>query len=407
MIFLWLLLAVVLLPFMSIFQFLVSKAWKPTVEPNDLTDPLYSLKPEDFESRPSQYNNGDGPKFWGQGYACHQTEEWWKALKSCWDFDNKVFFRPLEPETAFSGDTLSGMLLAIAVRTSQGLLTEEEKKFLGELAWKLVFKQWVPFKFEHEDKSRGYFWAPWIVSMDDYFQSGMILIWGSRYTSWWKRLLFGLVWALFFVIHLIPLMFGMYDHNIFYKKVYACWWYGMHSDALTYAAAILNKMFFAKKGLGCLDKRYGNFNADVAALSCHFLGRRARYPVTHSLIEELNEYRTKKAASNRADYYSLRELSKTVPNWWKGLIGKFTDWNGFKEVFEYMKTFKSQFNAWKPLESRWAGGKQCQDRTWERNPQEYGRPGSNLGNLDILFPLLVSDGCLDLSKGNSNNVGRK
>lgn len=398
MIIFFLLLFVLLLVPMLVVQFVESRMWSPSVKQPDMTDPDFNLDATQFNHDPSGYMTGDGSKFCGIMYACqHHTpwaEELWAIVKKFWDFDLKEFFRYDEPETGFSGDMFPGMAMAISVRDKKNLLTKEEKDFLGSLSWKLCITNLFPLKFSPFDSSRGHIWNPWKLSLKSVFQALIIMLWGIKFAPWYRKIVLSLLFVVFFVLHIPLFLFGMYDYNLFVGKTYACWWHGSHSSMITFAASYFMGIPFAKKGMKILSKRYMLINADVSSLSCALLKYREAYQITYSLVTDIVASRKQVPPTETTTYKDVKELPDCLVAWLSDFWTALKSW-GIRKAFSILFHPSSYFDLTTTQSVEWVGGKQCQDYCWERSQLKRGSPGKSRGDLDIIFPLAVVNGCFD------------
>lgn len=382
---------------MFLFHLIMSISWLPDVKWPKLGNINPEITSDKFSHDLSGYYKGDGGKFISQAYACIRDEDSWSQVKRFWDWDKNQFFRCDVPKRAWSGDQMAGMALALAVRFREGKLTDEEKKFLSDTCWNAVFGNWIPFRFKHQDTSRGYYWNPFSPGVNCNTQALCLLKLGYLLeTSVTKKIIFRVVYWLLLIPSILFYLFGMCDHIIFVRRVCACWWYGTHSDALTYAAGSLLGIPFNKYCLLRLNRRYGKINADISAIAYALCGKDKNKDTVLRLVSDLVKSRDGSTFGfEKRRYYSLRHILKNGGKW----FGKFGDiWKESdskpRDMINHIKTWKIIFDCWQDWNDTWSGGYCCHDRTWERNFLDHGKPYDNDGDLDIIFPLNVINGCL-------------
>lgn len=216
--------------------------------------------------------NGDSAKFIGLYYAAvynkaDYAEQAWSYVKALFDVENRTFRRTAtHPEyPTFSGDMLSGMLLAIATRLR--VLTVQEKEDLTAIWKRCSFEGWpmlIPHPIEGKSFERGFIWTPWRI-----YSSGSLLtllIWlklGAKVTGKWYYTLF---YWLAYILHAPMLWLGTGDGQVFIGNVYATAYHSTHSHAVVAYTGHKLGVWVAKWQLYEMYKRWGEWNADVLAM---------------------------------------------------------------------------------------------------------------------------------------------
>ncbi len=248
-------------------QFINNIYFAPKIEKTD-----YSKYPELSLKSLWLYNHnyvdvfgGDAAKFIGMQYYCTSDYSVWNYLRDFFfDRENFVFVRYGYSELAFSGDQSSGMFMAITKAHINNHISELDKTFIGESVWRAIVPTLTPFRFKHNDLSRGWLLLPPICNGIPFLSLIMLKL-GILFNSGYKKYVLTALYYMFLVPSLLLFLVGTFDRCLFWGRIYLFWTYSTHSDALVYRTAQLLGIPFAKWALKRTYNRH-SYNLDISTL---------------------------------------------------------------------------------------------------------------------------------------------
>ena len=231
---------------------------------------------------------GDSAKFLGMLYYATKSEVEWQNVMALVRDDGTIK-RSLAPETStvpFSGDMLSGVLLAVFRRLS--VLTEEERAKLSAL-WERTTWQGFPLLFTNaatgkkEVFARGHIWRPWwVFGSEDCLTALVWLYMGWKITGERR---YRIAYYVFLALQGPGLALGCPDAQIWLGRMYGIATYNTHSKVLGfYAGWKLTGNIFFKLSLAQSLKRHGAYNADICILAGFVAGKPGWYATALELI---------------------------------------------------------------------------------------------------------------------------
>ncbi|SBV95488.1 hypothetical protein KL86DPRO_10876 [uncultured delta proteobacterium] len=236
---------------------------------------------------------GDSAKFLGMlYYATGDHAEWQNVLALVQD--DGTIKRSLAPETStvpFSGDMLSGLLLAVLRRLpalTKGEATREEWIKLCRL-WERTTWQGFPLLFANaatgkkEVFARGHIWRPWWVFGSEDILTALVWLYMGWKITGERRYLTAYYATL--ILQAPGLLMGCPDAQIWLGSVYGIATYNTHSKVLgCYAGWKLTGNIFFKLALAQAHRRHGAYNADICVLAGSVAGKEGWYKNALELI---------------------------------------------------------------------------------------------------------------------------
>lgn len=270
--------ALLLQPLRCLIGFALRFCWRPPVSaPLPPARPLEELTAIAAERRKTLDRNiygqgGDSAKFLGMlAYATRAQEDWENVMGLvCEDGSLKRNLKEPYPDDSvpFSGDMLSGFMLAVADRLPK--LTDMERGRLKRV-WERTTWEGFPLLVAHPAGGkkifeRGHVWRPWwIMGSEDILTALAWLFIGWKLTGERRYLL--AYWA-FMVLQAPSLFLACPDAQIWLGRVYGIATHNTHSKVLgCFAGWKLTENCFFRQALAQSYRRHAWYNADIAVLA--------------------------------------------------------------------------------------------------------------------------------------------
>ena len=239
--------------------------------------PLAELKTIAEERRPTldretYGQGGDSAKFCGMlAYSTEDEQEWKNVMGFVCDDGSlkRNLKEPSEEDSVpFSGDMLSGFLLAVVGRLPK--LTEDERAKLAKV-WNRTTWEGFPLLFAHplygkKVFDRGHVWRPWwLFGSEDILTALAWLYAGWKITGETR---YKVAYYAFMILQGPSLLITCPDGQFWLGRVYGIATYNTHSKALVFFSGwLMNESFFFTSALKQAYKRHSEYNADIAVLA--------------------------------------------------------------------------------------------------------------------------------------------
>ena len=272
--------SLVLQPFRCFFGSFLSFCWWP---PKVAPVPTARFRPGELVNlahariatldRTVYGQGGDSAKFLGMLAAATDSEIDWQNVMDLVQPGGTIK-RNLRAEYSddavpFSGDMLSGFLLAVVQRLPR--LTTDERITLGKL-WQRTTWQGFPLLFADAGTGkktvfgRGHVWRPWwVLGSEEVLTALAWLYCGWEITGQTR---YRVAYYAFLVLQFPSLLLACPDGQFWVGRVYAIATYNTHSKALVfYAGWLMTGGYVFKAALAQSYKRHADYNADIAILA--------------------------------------------------------------------------------------------------------------------------------------------